>query len=157
MTNARKTAIILGGNIGDTASYFDFAAQGFRQGGMTEIRRGRLFRTAPVGCVPGTPDFLNQALTGLWGGTPLELLKLCKALEYAAGRPKQHSSAEARVLDCDIILLGNLVLETPELTIPHPRALARRFVLAPLAELIPDAVFPGSGLTAAEALARLAD
>ena len=157
MTNVRKTAIILGGNIGDTASFFDFAEQGFRQGGMTKIRRGRLFRTAPVGCVPGTPDFLNQALTGCWSGTPDELLKLCKALETAAGRPEKHSSAEARVLDCDIILLGDLVLDTPELTIPHPRALARRFVLEPLAELIPDAVIPGAGLTVAEALARLAD
>ncbi len=157
MIKARKTAIILGGNIGETESFFDFAEAEFRRGGVTSIRRGRIFRTAPVDCVPGTPDFLNQALLGEWKGSGAELLKLCKRIETAAGRPEHHSSAESRVLDCDIILLGELEISSPELTIPHPRALNRRFVLEPLAELVPGWQIPGTGMSVAEALARLDD
>jgi len=153
--NIWETALSLGGNIGDTTFFFDFAAAELAAGGMTGIRRSRIIRTAPVNCVPGTPDFLNTALTGTWHGTPLELLRLCQNIEQRAGRPAEHSSREARVLDCDIILCGGIISSDPRLILPHPRARERRFVLEVLAELIPERRFPDTGETVAEALSRL--
>ena len=148
-------ALLLGGNLGDTERFFDAALIGLAAAGATRLHRSRLYRTAPVDCVPGTPDFLNCAVTGFFPGSPRELLALTQHLEIAAGRPACHSSREARVLDIDIILFGNTIFATPDLTIPHPRARLRRFVLEPLAEIAPELSFPDTGETVAAALARL--
>ena len=104
--------------------------------------------------MPNTPDFLDRAVTGTWNGTADKLLELTQNIEIASGRPKVHSSRESRVLDIDLILFGDETVNTPHLTIPHPRALQRRFVLEPLAEIAPDWQFPGK-LTVAEALKQL--
>lgn len=140
-------ALMLGGDLGDTAACFDAAAAALERAGMTELRRSRIYRSAPVDCVPGTPEFSDQALTGLWHGTARELFAVCQQLERAAGRPERHSSREARTLDIDLILFGDTVSDSPELTIPHPRARKRRFVLEPLAEIAPDWRFPDTGNT----------
>jgi len=150
-------ALMLGGDLGDSARIFDDAAAGLAIGGLKHIRRSAIHRSAPVDCVPGTPDFSDQALTGVWSGSVAELLALCKRLERAAGRPERHSSREARTLDCDIIIFGSTVSNTPELTIPHPRAKCRRFVLEPLAEIAPDWVFPDSGTTVLQEFQRIAN
>ena len=125
--------------------------------GMTGVRRSRIYRSAPVDCVPGTPDFSDQALTGVWPGTARELLALCQNLERAAGRPERHSSREARTLDLDIILFGDAVSDAPELTLPHPRARQRRFVLEPLAEIAPEWRFPDSGNTILQEFRRISN
>ena len=148
-------ALMLGGNLGDTAARFDAAAAALERAGMTEIRRSRICRSAPVDCVPGTPDFSDQALTGLWHGTARELLALGQGLERAAGRPERHSSRESRTLDIDIILFGDTISDAPELTIPHPRARNRRFVLGPLAEIAPDWRFPDTGKTILQEFERI--
>ena len=148
-------ALLLGGDLGETEKFFAAALAGLLAGGADRLHRSRLYRTAPVDCVPGTPDFLNCAVTGAFPGTPRELLAVTQRLEIEAGRPARHSSREARVLDIDIILFGSEVLHTPELTIPHPRARQRRFVLEPLAEIAPSLRFPDTGETVADALARL--
>ena len=150
-------ALMLGGDLGDTAGCFDAAAAALERAGMTEVRRSRIHRSAPVDCVPGTPDFSDQALTGVWHGTARELLSLCQALERAAGRPERHSSREARTLDIDLILFGETVSDAPELTIPHPRARMRRFVLEPLAEIAPDWRFPDTGNTILREFQRISN
>ena len=152
----QKFALLLGGNLGETEKFFDAALAGLAAAGAAGLHRSRLYRTAPVDCVPGTPDFLNCAVTGTFPGSPRELLALTQRLEIEAGRPARHSSREARVLDIDIILFGDCLLRTTELTIPHPRARQRRFVLEPLAEIAPSLRFPDTGETVAAALARLA-
>ena len=154
---AVDVAIMLGGNLGDTESFFDAAIAGLTAGGFRVTGRSRVYRSAPVDCVPGTPDFADQALTGVWSGTPEELLALCQKLERAAGRPEKHSSRESRTLDCDIILFGDAVSDAPELTLPHPRAKRRRFVLEPLAEIAPEWRFPDSGTTVLHELDSLDD
>ena len=151
---SRKIAILLGGDLGDEQKVFSAAIRGLADGGVENIQTSSLYRTKPVDCVPGTPDFYNQAVTGSWRGTPLELLKLTQGLERAAGRPEKHRSDEARVLDCDIILFGDEVVDLPKLQIPHPRAQSRVFVLEPLAEIAGDWRFP-EGNTVAEALEKL--
>ena len=152
-----RVALMLGGDLGDPAATFAAAAAELERSGLTEMRRSRIRRSAPVDCVPGTPEFSDQALTGVWRGTAYELLSLCQKLERAAGRPERHSSREARTLDLDIILFGDEIADTPRLTIPHPRARERRFVLEPLAEIAPDWRFPDTGKTILQEFQRISN
>ena len=149
-----EIAVMLGGDLPETPAAMAAALAKLSDAGVTGLRHSRAFRSAPVDCVPGTPDFWDMAVTGRWSGSPEELLRLCQRMEREAGRPENHSSREARVLDCDIILFGNAEMRTPKLTIPHPRARGRRFVLEPLAEIAPEMRFP-DGVTVREALAEL--
>lgn len=145
-----RFALLLGGNIGDVESRFAMVERELAAVGVTGIRRSRTYITAPVGCVPGTPDFLNQALTGESSSSPEELFSLLQELERRSGRPAVHSSMESRTLDCDLILWGEEIINTPLLTVPHPRARIRQFVLEPLAEIAPQMKFP-DGVTVAQA------
>ena len=154
---AVPAALMFGGDLGDSERIFDRAAERLRESGFRILRRSPIFRSAPVDCVPGTPDFSDQALVGLWQGSAYELLALCQHLEHEAGRPAEHSSREARTLDCDIIIFGDVVSNDPELTLPHPRARERRFVLEPLAGIAPDWRFPDTGTTVREELGRIED
>ena len=149
-----KVFLMLGGNLGNSAEIFQEACNKLSANGLNDLRMSDIFHSAAEDCVPGTPDFCDAALSGDWGGTPAELLRLTQRLEREAGRPANHSSRESRTLDIDIILFGGEVIDTPELTIPHPRAAMRRFVMEPLCQLAPNAVFP-DGRTAAELLDSL--
>jgi len=130
-------AIALGGNIGDTRAHFQTALLMLAAGGLVHIRKASDYRTRPVDCVEGTPDFWNSALVGEWGGTPQELLQLTQSVERRLGRPDIHSSRESRVIDLDILLFGDQTIREPNLVIPHPRMHQREFVLKPLRELLP--------------------
>lgn len=152
--NMTEIVLMLGGDLPGTPAAFAAALEKLAAAGVRELRHSEAFRSAPVDCVPGTPDFWDMAVTGRWGGTPAELLALAQRLEREAGRPREHSRREARILDCDIILFGELVLNTPALTLPHPRARRRKFVLEPLATIAPHTRFP-DGTTVAEALKEL--
>ncbi|MDD5697111.1 MAG: 2-amino-4-hydroxy-6-hydroxymethyldihydropteridine diphosphokinase [Victivallaceae bacterium] len=153
----KLTEIVLaaGGNIGDSAAIFRFAAARLHRGGVKNIRMSALYRSSPENCPPGTPDFINAAMVGQWDGLPGELLKLCQETETAAGRPRVHGFNAPRTLDLDIILFGDEIIDLPGLRIPHPRAARRRFVLEPLAELIPGRSFPDRGQTVAQLLKAL--
>ncbi len=153
--NPIKIAIALGGNLGDVGRAFDRAAELLAAGGVEEIRRAGNFRTAPVDCAPGAPDFLNSALTGRWRGSAVELLKLCQSVERELGRPARHGVNSDRPVDLDLILFGGEIIRSDELTIPHPRASQRLFVLAPLAEIAPDWEFPDQKITVKNALSLL--
>ena len=144
-------AIALGGNQGDVRGSFDRAVE-LLSSEVHGIRRAGIRVTSPVDCVPGTPDFLNSALAGEYGGSPMELLELCQGIERSLGRPEVHSSREGRPIDLDILLFGGLAMATPRLVIPHPRMHLRRFVLEPLCEILPDAMVPGQGRTVSELL-----
>lgn len=145
----------LGGNLGNVADSFAFALRELATGGLTINAVSRFIRTAPVGCPPDSSDFLNAAVVGAWSGSPQALMSLCRKIETAAGRPVFHGVNQPRLLDIDIILLGDLIIDTPELAIPHPRAFRRRFVLEPLVEIAPEQRFPDCGKTASELLAEL--
>ncbi|MCQ2379669.1 MAG: 2-amino-4-hydroxy-6-hydroxymethyldihydropteridine diphosphokinase [Victivallaceae bacterium] len=149
-----KVALSLGANMGSENEMLDMAVQALERGGLAQITCSGTLRTIPVDCVPGTPDFTNMAVTGFWSGSPESLLDLTQSIETAAGRPAEHSSHEARVLDIDIILFGKTELATQRLAIPHPRSRQRRFVLEPLAEIAGDMSFP-DGVTVLEALSKL--
>ena len=149
-TRSTPVALALGGNLGDTAAVFAEALRGLSAGGLVVTRVSAWHRTRPVGCHPGTHDFLNGALIGEWSGTPAELLALTQALEQRAGRPAMHDSRASRVLDLDILLFGDAAIQTPRLIVPHPRMAERLFMLQPLAEIAPDWPVPGTDRTVQE-------
>lgn len=153
--NPIKIAISLGANLGDAASAIQKAASELERSGVSNARLSKLFLTKPVNCPPGTPDFLNAAMTGYWNGTATSLLLVCQTLEIAAGRPRNHGLNQSRPLDLDIILFGDITLRTQRLIIPHPLARRRRFVLEPLAEIAPHWRFPEDGMTIIAALNQL--
>ena len=110
---------------------------------LKESKASRIYQTAPVG-VEDQPEFFNAVVLGEWGGTADELLGRTSKLEEAAGRERIQRWG-ARTLDIDIITFGDQVSHDPKLTLPHPRAHERLFVLIPWIELQPDAQLIGQG------------
>ncbi len=118
-----------------------------------EILRSSIYMTSPVDSPAGTPDFYN-AMAGIIPEdkeTPISLLHKLQAMEDAAGRTRSGIRNEARTLDLDLVLFGAHSVDTAELTLPHPRATSRKFVMEPLAELAGnDFEFPGTAMTVAD-------
>jgi len=135
----------IGGNTGDIPANFRMAFRELASGGLSNIVTSKFYRTAPVGCPPGAGDFVNGALTGIWDGSPLELLDLCKKIEEMAGRPAAHDKNSDRPLDLDIILFGDMTFKADKLSIPHSEAAKRLFVMLPLADVASSWPFPGQG------------
>ena len=130
--------IALGGNLGDVPGAFRRAGTALSDAGFLIRRFSSLYRTAPVGCEPGAPPFTNAALSGFWGGTAPELLRLCQKIEADNGRPNDHAHHVSRTLDLDIILFGRETVALPDLVVPHPEAVRRAFVMDPVREIEPE-------------------
>lgn len=110
------------------------------------LARSSLWETAPVGGPP-QGDYLNGVVVMHTVLGPAPLLEGCLEIERAEGRERRERWGP-RVLDLDLLLYGDAVIDAPGLRVPHPRMHDRRFVLAPLAEVWPDAIVPGRGLVA---------
>jgi 2-amino-4-hydroxy-6-hydroxymethyldihydropteridine diphosphokinase len=109
-----------------------------------------LYETEPVGEILDQPDFLNAAIRIRTALEPEDLLDLSKAIEAERGRDSGGPRHGPRPIDIDLLLLGDLELETDRLTLPHPEVTSRRFVLLPLLELDPGLRLPdGTELRAA--------
>ena len=109
-----------------------------------------LYETEPVGEFLDQPDFLNAVARIRTGIEPEALLDVCKGIEVEHGRAFAGPRHGPRPVDLDLLLLGDLELETERLTLPHPELTSRRFVLIPLLELDPELELPdGSTLAAA--------
>lgn len=134
----------LGSNLGDREAYLRRAcALLAARPGITIRRLSPIYETAPVGPVPQGP-FLNAVLEADTDLPPRELLRAANEVEASLGRVRETRWGP-RTVDVDILLYGDLVLEEPDLRIPHPRLAERAFVLVPLADLAPDLVVPGQG------------
>jgi 2-amino-4-hydroxy-6-hydroxymethyldihydropteridine diphosphokinase len=99
--------------------------------------------------------YLNQVIEVSTSYDPLRLLRITQGIERELGRQPAARWAP-RVIDIDVLAFGDVVLDTPELTLPHPQMHRRRFVLAPLCEIAPHWRHPRLGVTAVELLAALA-
>ena len=130
--------IALGGNLGDVPAAFRRACDSLSSAGFRFRRFSSLLRTAPLGCEQGAPEFTNAAVSGFWDGTPSDLLRVCRRIEAENGRPNDHAHHVSRTLDLDIILFGRETIALPDLTIPHPEAAKRDFVMVPVREIEPE-------------------
>ena len=139
-----------GSNLGDRWGHLALAARELRAApGVTLLRASRVYETAPLG--PPQPRYLNAALELETALEPEALLALLQRIERTALR-RRAVRWGPRTLDLDLLLCGDAVVRSPSLTLPHPGLISRRFVLAPLAELCPEAVVPGTGATVAALL-----
>jgi len=118
------------------------------------LRRSRLHETAPVDAPPGSPPFLNGAALLHSDLDPRALLAEIQSVEDAHGRTRDVPNGP-RTLDLDIVLYGDRILRERDLTIPHPRAHERLFVLEPAAEVAPHLVHPELGRSLARLLEEL--
>lgn len=149
--------VALGANLGDPVEALCGAAARLRALSESTLRRSSLWRSCPVECPPGSPWFVN-AVVGFWprsGETPEGLLEKLLQIEREFGRKPKQIRNEARPLDLDLIAFGSAVRRTAWLTLPHPRATERRFVLQPLAELASGLVLHGQSKTVGELLSGL--
>lgn len=149
-------ALGLGSNQGDRLGFLRRGVHGLAAlPGLDLQRFSRVWETEFVG--DGVQDsYLNLVCCGTCSLAPAELLAAGKALEARLGRPAGRHQLP-RTLDVDLVLFGARQGGDQQLQLPHPRARERAFVLAPLAEVAPAAIFPDSGETAAAAWARIED
>jgi 2-amino-4-hydroxy-6-hydroxymethyldihydropteridine diphosphokinase len=150
--------IAIGSNLGDSVCVISDAVELLERYSTRPLIQSSLWKSSPVDCPPGSPDFVNAAvvLRPFEGETPETLLQKLQDLEKHFGRKPKTVQNEARILDLDLIAFGQEIRKTGFLTLPHPRAYLRRFVLAPLAEIAPDFILPGQTKTIAELDAQLA-
>jgi 2-amino-4-hydroxy-6-hydroxymethyldihydropteridine diphosphokinase len=156
MMEKQTVVIALGANLpwqGQPAqqTLFDAASSLKRAGLLQDLRLSRLWRSTPVNALG--PEFVNAVLVAESSHSPTDLLTLLLQTELSFGRdrrahdhtvavsPDQTASialSPARTLDLDLIAVGDMRCQTTDLTLPHPRATQRAFVLEPLAELLPS-------------------
>jgi len=153
---APEVFIALGSNLGNPRRTVLEARTRLEKLSAEPILRSSLWETEPVDCPPGSPKFVN-AVVGLYkrpAETPDSLLQQLRQLEMEFGRKPKTVLNEARPLDLDLISFGGRTSADPRLTLPHPRAHARGFVLAPLSEIVPDLILPGLRASVAQLLAK---
>lgn len=140
----------LGSNVGDRAGHLRAAIALLGERGVEVEAISSAYETEPVGEPLDQADFLNAAIRIRTELEPEALLEVCKQVEVERGRALDAPRHSPRPLDVDLLLLGDLQLSTDRLTLPHPEASSRRFVLAPLLELDPGLTLPdGTPLTQA--------
>ena len=148
--------IAIGSNLADAAGNAPLdvcrqaAAALGRIPGLRVVAVSHWYRTAPVPA-SDQPDFINGVVLLAGEITPEALLAALQGLEAAAGRQRGAVNA-ARVLDLDIVAMGNLVRKAPDPILPHPRAHERAFVLAPLADVAPNWRHPVLGTAVGDLL-----
>jgi 2-amino-4-hydroxy-6-hydroxymethyldihydropteridine diphosphokinase len=153
---SRTCYLGLGSNVGDREGHLRAALRLLREHGVEVEATSSLYETEPVGEILDQPDFLNAVVRVKADLEPEALLDLCKAIEVEQGRMMGAPRHGPRPLDIDLLLMGELELETERLTLPHPEITSRRFVLVPLLELDADLELP-DGTRLSEALAALGE
>jgi 2-amino-4-hydroxy-6-hydroxymethyldihydropteridine diphosphokinase len=121
------------------------------------VRVSSIYETSPVDCEPNTAPYLNAVVQINFTGPPIALLDRLLEIENAMGRPSKRPKNSPRIIDLDALYVGDILLNNPQMTVPHPRLHERRFVLTPLAEISPDLVLPGQTRSVRTLLAGLND
>ena len=156
---SRQVVLALGSNLGDRLANLQAGIDLLTADAeVTATAVSAVFETAPFGGhdvpeMPEQPDYLNAVLLAVSDLPALEILRRCQAAEQARGRVRTVRWGP-RTLDVDIITCGDEISDDPRLTLPHPRAHERAFVLVPWHDVDPDARLPGYGRVA-DLIARL--
>lgn len=148
----KRVVLSLGSNVGDKAANLQRAVEALCVNGLNCLRVSAIYQTEPVGG-PEQDDYLNAILLAGSSLPARQVLARCMAAEAAADRVRTVRWGP-RTLDVDIICYGDEITSDPELTLPHPRAHERSFVLVPWLEVAPDAWLPGYGQVASLPAAR---
>ena len=152
----RQLYLSLGSNLGDREANLRAGSAALPAAGVRVSKVSSFYETEPVD-YRYQPWFLNCVVQGATDREPLALLRDLLRIEAQLGSRKEFRKGP-RLLDMDILLFGDETIETPELQVPHPRMLERRFVLVPLAEIAPGVSHPAwKGMTARQALERTTD
>jgi 2-amino-4-hydroxy-6-hydroxymethyldihydropteridine diphosphokinase len=149
-----EALIALGGNVGDVRATLEQAIAALCDGHAVRlVARSSDYKTPPWG-VEDQPPFVNCAIAAATELAPLELLRRAQEVERRFGRARAREQRWGpRTLDIDLIAYDDVALDTPELTLPHPRLFERAFVLAPLSEIAAQRRIAGTRI--ADALSRL--
>lgn len=144
----------MGSNVGDRQAQLEAAVSRLR-GSLTGLVVSPIYETDPVG-VTDQPAFLNLTVSGETDLSPEALLRTVKQIEWDLGRRPTYRWGP-RVVDIDLLLYGELVVDQPDLTIPHREMTRRAFVLVPLADIAGETRVPPGGETVTELLERVPD
>jgi 2-amino-4-hydroxy-6-hydroxymethyldihydropteridine diphosphokinase len=136
----KRAYFSLGSNLGDRDENIERALALLEQNEVQVVTRSSIYETEPQD-VMNQPWFLNIAVASETRLFPAQLLTAIRKIERQMGRVRRLPRGP-RIVDIDILLFGNAVINTPRLTIPHPRMLDRRFVLEPLLEIAPELSHP---------------
>jgi 2-amino-4-hydroxy-6-hydroxymethyldihydropteridine diphosphokinase len=153
----RDAFVALGSNLGDRPATLRRALDTLaEQPGVELVAYSSLYETDPVG-PPSQGPYLNAAARLRTTLSPRALLGVLLSIEAAAGRLRGPERNAARTLDLDLLLVGDVCVDEPGLTLPHPRLHERAFVLEPLAEIAGAVVHPGLGITISALAERVRD
>lgn len=148
----------LGSNLGDRLAMLRAAVAALESQSAVNldvpIDAASIYESASMGGPTGQPDFFNTVLRVRTTLTPFELLDLVLGIESALGRVRGPHWG-SRLIDIDLLLFGEAIVNHPRLVVPHPRMHERGFVMEPLRELAPGAVYPVLGMTIDELAARI--
>ena len=124
--------------------------------GVKNIKSASFYESEPL-YNTNQPNFLNTIISCDSSLNPFDFLDKIKHIEFTLGRPKERDKNQPRTIDIDIIIFKDSFMETSQLQIPHPGALLRKFVMTPLAELVPDDIFPKTNMKIVDLLKKCPD
>ncbi|MFV0417026.1 MAG: 2-amino-4-hydroxy-6-hydroxymethyldihydropteridine diphosphokinase [Chthoniobacterales bacterium] len=144
-----KAGIALGSNLESRIDHLRSACRMIKEDLATPgkpVSISPVYETPPVDCPNNSPAFLNAVIEISTFLSPHVLLNRLQSIETQLGRPKQHLKNSPRTIDLDLLYCDTLTLSEPDLTLPHPRMLSRRFVLQPLSDINPDLILENAGM-----------
>lgn len=152
-----RVGIALGSNLGDRMANLNEAIRLIGEIALKNepFLKAPIYQTEPLHCPPDSPNFLNTVVEFSFDDSAEKLLELTREIEKSMGRKANPQRNAPRVIDVDILYLGEERCNTPNLILPHPRLHERRFVLQPLADIRPDLVLPGHSKCIASLLEEL--
>lgn len=157
MENETITAYVgLGSNLGDRAGNLLLAVRGLFESSLRVMRLSAIYETEPVGVENHHPYLNMVAEISVTNVSPSQVLARMFRIEYLLGRRQKFTKAP-RTADLDLLLYGNVIINTPLLTLPHPELHNRKFVLVPLNELSPTIYHPAMQKTVQEILYKTSD
>lgn len=153
-----EVGLSLGANVGDRLAALREARRRIvALPGVRLVAQAPVYETEPIGVGPAYQDvsFLNTVLIVVGPGTPHDWYAALQVIEKDLGRRRSLDRNEPRVIDIDIVYVGDAEVESGGLVVPHPRWQRRRFVLQPLADVRPRLILPGADRSVAEILRAL--
>ena len=143
---AHLAYLALGSNLGDRKAHLAAARDAINALPESAIEQSSsLYETKAWGTSNTQPDYLNAVIAVATTLSPLALWHYTSSIEHAHGRSRNGEKNSARTLDIDLLLVDDMVMNTPNLVLPHPRMHKRAFVLRPLLDVAPDISIPGHG------------